>query len=116
MPPLISRGSFENIKLGGTNIGGTMVARRGGCSGESPQGCCSINIYINNDTMGINNSILIGSDVKMGDPGVSLSLKDVKMDRGFQLLSKKKESDFVSYLCLMTLFAFIVLTILFLLT
>lgn len=66
--------------------------------------------------MGINNSILIGSDVKMGDPGVSLSLKDVKMDRGFQLLSKKKESDFVSYLCLMTLFAFIVLTILFLLT
>ncbi|CAI9770603.1 unnamed protein product [Fraxinus pennsylvanica] len=80
-PPQIICGSFENVKLEGANFGASMITRRGGCSGESP----SINIYINNDTQGINNSILIGSDVKMGDPGVSLSLNDVEMDRGFQL-------------------------------
>lgn len=75
--------SFEHVKLEGRNVGATMVARRGGCPGES-LGCCCINIYISNNIQGVNNSILVGSKVKMGDPGVCFSMKDVKFDRGFR--------------------------------
>ncbi|GFP82977.1 hypothetical protein PHJA_000440800 [Phtheirospermum japonicum] len=58
--------------------------------GESP-GSCSINVYINNDIQGVNNSMLIGSEVKMGDPGVRLCLEGLKMDRGFRVVSRKKD-------------------------
>lgn len=107
MPPQISRGSFENVRLGGRHVGASMIA--GGDSGES-SGSCSINIYINNDIQGINNSVLIGSEVKMGDPGVSLCVEELKMDRGFRMVIKKKERDSAAT-CLMLLLAFVILVI-----
>ncbi|KAK4366151.1 hypothetical protein RND71_014031 [Anisodus tanguticus] len=74
---------FEHVKLEGRNVGASMIARHGGCSGESHE-CCCINIYISNNIQGVNNSILVGSKVKLGDPGVSFSMKDVKFHRGFR--------------------------------
>ncbi|KAL3645047.1 xyloglucan galactosyltransferase [Castilleja foliolosa] len=90
-PPRISRGLFENVRLSGRSIGASMMLD-GGDSGESP-GSCNINIYINNDIQGVNNSVLIGSEVKMGDPGVRLCLEGLKMDRGFRMISRKKDWD-----------------------
>nr|XP_009803383.1 PREDICTED: uncharacterized protein LOC104248767 [Nicotiana sylvestris] len=87
--------SFEHVKLEGRNVGATMVARRGGCPGES-LGCCCINIYISNNIQGVNNSILVGSKVKMGDPGVCFSMKDVKFDRGFRQGKKRDKKIKVS--------------------
>ncbi|KAI3449831.1 hypothetical protein Pfo_006496 [Paulownia fortunei] len=110
MPPQISRGSFENVRLGGRNVGASMIVDGGGGGGSSEsQGSCSINIYINNDIQGINNSVLIGSEVKMRDPGVSLCLQELKMDRGFRLVSKKMERDPAA--CWILLVAFIILVI-----
>lgn len=77
-------------------------------SGQAP-GSCSINIYINNDVQGINNSVLIGGDARLGDPGVSMCFKDLKMDRGVQLVSQKKEKD--SLVVWLLLVAFIVLAV-----
>lgn len=105
VPPQLSRGSFENVRLGGRNVGASLVA--GG--GESP-GSCSINIYINNDVQGINNSVLIDSEVTMGDPGISLCLEGLKMDRGFRMVTKKKENDLVTTLIILLL-AFLILLI-----
>ncbi|PIN18469.1 hypothetical protein CDL12_08861 [Handroanthus impetiginosus] len=94
MPPEIGRGLLENVRLSGRNVGASMIG--GGGSSESP-GSCSINIYINNDIQGINNSVLIGSELKMGDPGASLCLEGLRMDRGFRLVSKKEEKDPTAY-------------------
>ncbi|OIT32477.1 hypothetical protein A4A49_16148 [Nicotiana attenuata] len=101
-------GSFEHVKLEGRNVGATMVARRGGCAGES-HGCCCINIYISNNIQGLNNSILVGSKVKMGDPGVCFSMKDVKFDRWFRQGKKgaKKIKGTHPQILLMLLFTFI---------
>ncbi|KAG8389144.1 hypothetical protein BUALT_Bualt02G0198600 [Buddleja alternifolia] len=87
-PPQSSRASFENVRLAGSNVGASMITHPGESTGS-----CSINIYINNDIQGINNSILIGGEVKMGDLGVSLGFEDVNMDRGFRLVTKRKERD-----------------------
>ncbi|CDP03801.1 unnamed protein product [Coffea canephora] len=81
-------GCFEGVKLEGRNAGATTIARQG-CCGD----CCSINIYISNNVQGVNNSILVGSEVKQGNAGVCLSLKGLKLDRGFQKSSKKKTSE-----------------------
>ncbi|XP_055813095.1 uncharacterized protein LOC129882704 [Solanum dulcamara] len=78
MSPESRCGPFEHVKLEGRNLGASMMARRGVCSSD----CCCINIYINNNIQGVNNSFLFGSKVKMGDPGVSFSMKDVKFHRG----------------------------------
>ncbi|KAL0383670.1 UNVERIFIED_CONTAM: hypothetical protein Scaly_0654300 [Sesamum calycinum] len=106
MPPQATLGPFENVRLAGRNVGASMIMGDGESS-ESP-GSCSINIYINNDIQGINNSVLIGSQVKMGDPGVSLGMEEVKMDRGFRLVTKKKERDSATWVLLI---AFIILVI-----
>ncbi|KAI7983636.1 hypothetical protein LOK49_LG15G00703 [Camellia lanceoleosa] len=87
-------GSFERVNLEGKNVGAAMINRRG-ISGESPN-CCNINIYINNNIQGVNNSVLVGSEVKMGDPGVCLSLSDVKLGKAF-LEPKKKSSNLGFY-------------------
>lgn len=100
--PQINRGSFENVRLRGTSVGASMVAEGG--SGES----CSINIYINNDIQGINNSVLLGSEVRMGDPGVSLCLEGLKMDRGLRLVTNNKGADSTHFILL---FAFLILIV-----
>lgn len=81
MSPERRYGPFKHVKLEGRNVGASMIARRGGCSGESHD-CCCINIYTSNNIQGVSNSILVGSKVKMGDPGVSFSMKDVKFHKG----------------------------------
>ncbi|CAA0823921.1 Unknown protein [Striga hermonthica] len=88
--PRVTRGSFENVPLLGSNAGASMAVEGGG---ESP-GSCSINIYINNDFQGINNSILVGSDVKMGDPGVRLCLEGLQLDRAFHMVRRNKSWDY----------------------
>lgn len=88
-----------------------MVARQG-CSGES-QDCCSINIYISNNVQGVNNSVLIGSKVKQGNPGVCLSLKGLQLDRGIQKTSKKKTSELGQWLGWILLVALIAIIFLY---
>lgn len=61
----------RRVNLDGTNVGATMFVRRN-ASGESSPDCCCLNIYINNNVQGVNNSILVGSEVKLRDPGVRI--------------------------------------------
>ncbi|XP_057963987.1 uncharacterized protein LOC131155084 [Malania oleifera] len=77
--------SSSHISSQGRNIGAAMIFRRGsgsGSSGESQEDYCSINIYINNNTQGVTNSVLLGSEVKMRDPGVCFSAGDFMLDKG----------------------------------
>ncbi|KAK2997823.1 hypothetical protein RJ639_026148 [Escallonia herrerae] len=106
MPQGSSHASFERINLEGSNVGAAMVARRGTSSGEAND-CCGINIYISNNIQGVNNSILVGSEVNMGDPGVWFTLKDAKLDRGF-LRQPNKRRDSSSALGLLALFLLVV--------
>ncbi|KAI3428907.1 uncharacterized protein J3R85_008920 [Psidium guajava] len=69
--------SFDHVKLEETGFGAAMIVRRG-CAGESKDTCC-INIYINSNVQGVSNSILVGSEVRMAEPGVSLYFGDVKL-------------------------------------
>lgn len=72
-----SNGSLKGVRLEGSNEGATMIVRGVGHSCQS--GCsCNINIYINNNIQGVSNSVLVGSEVKMADPGVCFSMGDVK--------------------------------------
>ncbi|KAL5796441.1 hypothetical protein ACOSQ2_001261 [Xanthoceras sorbifolium] len=79
MAPESCHGSFERVNLEGTNTGAAMFIRRA-ASGESKDGYC-INIYVNNNIQGVNNSILLGSEVKMRDPGIRLYFGDIKFDK-----------------------------------
>ncbi|KAD3068538.1 hypothetical protein E3N88_36418 [Mikania micrantha] len=59
--------------LEGTNVGAAMIINRHGgstgfSSGEVNDGC-GLNIYVTNNIQGLNNSIMIGSRLNMGDPG-----------------------------------------------
>lgn len=109
MSPERSHGSFEGINMEGRNNGAVMITK-GSSSGESSN-CCSINIYVNNNVQGINNSILVGSKVNMGDLGVWLSLKDAKFGRGGSLGAKMKRdnSAFGFYWVVITIFAMLFL-------
>ncbi|KAJ6389918.1 hypothetical protein OIU77_024194 [Salix suchowensis] len=72
-----SHGSFDRVNLKGRNVGAAMTVRHGGR--DEPQHSYCINIFINNNVQGVNNSILLGSEVSMRDPGVSLFLEDMKL-------------------------------------
>lgn len=111
-PPAIIRGAFENVRLSGRNVGASMIAGGGDDEGGEARGSCSINIYINNDVQGINNSLLLGSDVRMGDPGVSLSLEGLDLDRGIRLVTKNKATDSTTRLVLLLAFVTLILSIL----
>lgn len=80
--------SFERVNLGGKNVGATMTVQCSSC-GKS-RNSSNINIYINNNVQGVNNSILLGSEVRMGDPGVCLSTRGVEMGTGFVESNKKR--------------------------
>ena len=89
MCPQTSHGSFHRVNLEGRNVGASMVMRRG-ASDESPDSeSCSINIYINNNVQGVNNSALLGSQVKMGDPGVYLTFRGVKFNEDSRETNKR---------------------------
>lgn len=76
----ISLGSLNRINLEGSNAGATMFIRRG-MSGQ-PEGCCCINIYTNGNVQGSNSSVLLGSKIKMKNPGVHLYFGDIKLGEG----------------------------------
>lgn len=79
VPKHSSKCSFKRVSLKGRNTGATMITRRttsGRLSQEQEQ-CCSINIYVNNNIQGVNNSVLVGSAVKLTDPGVYLCVGHV---------------------------------------
>ncbi|KAA0039894.1 xyloglucan galactosyltransferase KATAMARI1-like protein [Cucumis melo var. makuwa] len=58
----------ERLRLEGGNMGASMSVSHGGeC--KLPN-CCCINIYVNSNIQGVNNSTLNGGEVKMGSPGV----------------------------------------------
>lgn len=90
----MSPGSGHGVKLEGRNVGASMTTCRGGS-----KDCCCINIYISNNIQGVSNSILFGSTVKMGDPGVSFSMKDVKFHRG----NKKIQGTHLPFLSILLL-------------
>ncbi|KAK6940600.1 hypothetical protein RJ641_030131 [Dillenia turbinata] len=78
MYPQSSRSSLDCVDLEGKNVGASMILQHRG--GRELEDFCSINIYINNNIQGVNNSILVGSEVQMRDPGVCLSFRDVRFD------------------------------------
>lgn len=104
-PPPISRGAFDNVRLSGRNVGASMIV--GGGDGEA-QGSCSINIYINNDVQGVNNSLLLGSEVRMGDCGVRVCLEGLKLDRGFRIVRRNEGTDFNRLILLLAIVTLIV--------
>lgn len=69
-------GAFERVRLGGRNRGASMSVSHG-CEGKL-QNCCCINIYVNSNIQGVNNSTLNGSEVKMGSPGVCFFFGDIE--------------------------------------
>ncbi|WOG81196.1 hypothetical protein DCAR_0100341 [Daucus carota subsp. sativus] len=81
MSPGTSLGVFGDMNLEGRSNGAVMNARHSS-SGKSSDSC-GINVYINNNVQGVSNSILVGSEVTMGDSGVWLSLKPPKPGKIF---------------------------------
>ncbi|KAL8101970.1 hypothetical protein AgCh_033755 [Apium graveolens] len=79
MSPERSHGMLGDINWEGRSNGAVMNARRS-ASGKSSDSC-GINVYINNNVQGVCNSILVGSEVHMGDSGVWLSLKPMKSEQ-----------------------------------
>ncbi|KAF9688494.1 hypothetical protein SADUNF_Sadunf02G0202800 [Salix dunnii] len=77
MAPESSHGSFDRVNLKGRNVGAAMTIRHG--AKDEPRDSYCINIFINNNVQGVNNSILLGSEVSMRDPGVSMFLEDMKL-------------------------------------
>ncbi|XP_050206849.1 uncharacterized protein LOC126656348 [Mercurialis annua] len=95
MEPESSNASFDRAYLKGRNVGAAMTIRNGGSTGEHRRDSCCINIYINNNIQGVNNSILLGSEVKLRDPGVHIFLEDLKMCIGETCMesNKKKKNE-----------------------
>lgn len=75
--------SSDHFKVDGSNVGAVMNVRQ-----SSPIPDCCINIYVSNNIQGVNNSILVGSEVKMGEPGVGLSFGDVKWEKDRSKMDK----------------------------
>ncbi|EOA31714.1 hypothetical protein CARUB_v10014922mg [Capsella rubella] len=103
--------SFGGINLNGRNVGAVMVAPRD--VDIASQSGCRINIYVNNNVQATCGSVLLGSKVKLKDPGVHLHIEDVKMTRDDDG-SKQKEMTLVKVgLCLVCLFNIFLILILF---
>ncbi|PQQ17548.1 uncharacterized protein Pyn_26199 [Prunus yedoensis var. nudiflora] len=83
---------FERINLEGKSTGAAFFIRPGTGAETHSGHCCCINIYINSNVQGANNSFLDGSCVKMKDPGVHLFFGDVKLGKSFRR-NKMKERE-----------------------
>lgn len=93
MSPESSHRFFRHVNFEGRNVGASMVMGRGALD-ESPDGeSCRINIYINNNIQGVNNSALVGSMVQMGDPGVYLTFRGVKFNEDSRETSRKNRES-----------------------
>ncbi|ESQ50408.1 hypothetical protein EUTSA_v10002121mg [Eutrema salsugineum] len=90
------------INLNGRNVGAVMVAPRD--VDIASQSGCRINIYVNSNVQGACGSAMLGSKVKLRDPGVHLHIEDVKMTRDDDG-SRDKEMRLIKVgLCLVCLF------------
>lgn len=97
------------INLNGRNVGAVMVAPRD--VDVASQSGCRINIYVNSNVQATCGSVLLGSKVKLRDPGVHLHIEDVKMPR--EDGSREKEMRLIKVgLCLVCLFNIILVLIL----
>ncbi|XP_010467836.1 PREDICTED: uncharacterized protein LOC104747829 [Camelina sativa] len=102
---------FGGINLNGRNVGAVMVAPRD--VDIASQSGCRINIYVNSNVQATCGSALLGSKVKLRDPGVHLHIEDVKMTRDDDG-SKQKEMTLIKVgLCLVCLFNIFLVLILF---
>lgn len=90
MAPEAGLESSERINLEGENAGASFSLHRG--NGSESHDCCCINIYINNNVQGANNSVLYGSEVQMRDPGVHLFFGDVKLGKRAKRTNKKRKN------------------------
>ncbi|KAJ0239149.1 Transmembrane protein [Hirschfeldia incana] len=89
------------INLNGRNVGAVMVAPRD--VDVASQSGCRINIYVNSNVQGTCGSALLGSKVKLRDPGVHLHIEDLKMNRDDG--SRQREMRLIKVgLCLVCLF------------
>ncbi|KAG7584511.1 hypothetical protein ISN44_As08g039600 [Arabidopsis suecica] len=100
------------INLNGRNVGAVMVAPRD--VDIASQSGCRINIYVNSNVQATCGSALIGSKVKLRDPGVHLHIEDVKMTRDDNISRQKEMSLIKVGLCLVCLFNIFLVFILFL--
>ncbi|KAJ4956021.1 hypothetical protein NE237_012804 [Protea cynaroides] len=111
-----SSGLADHVKLGGRDVGAETTIH------HSPEGeshkCCRINIYVNNNVQGVNNSILFGSKVMMRDPGVHSSWRDWNVDEGDteskprkRKMKRKKPAVTLGF-CVIFLFIFLLLILL----
>lgn len=82
---------FERINLEGKNTGAAFFIRPGTGAETHSSDCCCINIYINSNVQGANNSFLDGSCVKMNDPGVHLFFGDVKLGKSLRRNKMKRK-------------------------
>lgn len=99
-------GAFERVRLGGRNIGASMSVSHGS-EGKLPN-CCCINIYVNSNIQGVNNSTLNESEVRMESPGVQFFIGDT---------DKKSHQNYrsVHQLCQWSVMLLVLLILLFLL-
>ncbi|CAI0385915.1 unnamed protein product [Linum tenue] len=74
-----SESGYAGFKMEGKNSGASMYIRSDDDLPRKLQdGACCINIYVNNNVQGVNNSILAESQVTMKNPGVAIYLKFVE--------------------------------------
>lgn len=85
----------DHVNLEGTNVGASSRVHHY-VSGKS-ESCCSINIYVTSNVQGVNNSIVVGSEVLSGDPGVFLCMGDLYMKGGPLKKKKKKKKNWRSF-------------------
>lgn len=102
---------FEHVELKGRNVGASMSFLPGS-SLELKNSLC-INIYVNSNVQGVNNSLVMGSEVKMRDGGVRIHLHG--LNKRLKKHSKKKKNRIhvpaavTGFLCMLVLsfFAFL---------
>ncbi|KAL4368595.1 hypothetical protein GQ457_05G007530 [Hibiscus cannabinus] len=79
---------------------------------DKPGGCCCINIYTNNNLQGSNGSVLVGSNIKMKNPGVHLYFGDLKFGEGSLITRRPTGSTLDFGSIFLFVFVSIILTLL----
>lgn len=120
MSPQGSNGSFHGVHLRGKNTGAIMSNRAS--SARKFGNNCNVNIYVNNNVQGVNNSILVGSKVKLRDPGVRLRLGALRLEieslgtKNNRRRNKDKSGSSLSFCGMVSCLCFILILFLLVLT
>ncbi|KAG9447699.1 hypothetical protein H6P81_013827 [Aristolochia fimbriata] len=80
--------TFKNnrVTFDGASAGSSMTVDPIDVLDRKSSRCCCVNIYINSNAQGVNNSLIVGSEVRLRDPGVRLSTP-------FPLLKKRSRKS-----------------------